>query len=153
MVAVPIKQGAVLLGVLQILNQSPGGVFGTADAERAQDLARVIGQKYRYDLRGTNGPFQHLVDRRHIDRERLGELQNRARQETTKVVQLLLEEGLSAAAVGESLEHYYQGPFLPFDPDSEPPQIGPRPLQAQLSAQQPHCPGGARRQHGYGGRG
>ncbi|MFB6261775.1 MAG: GAF domain-containing protein, partial [Thiohalorhabdaceae bacterium] len=122
MVAVPIKQGAVLLGVLQILNRAGGGVFGTAEVERAQDLARVIGQKYRYDLRGTKGPFDHLVARRHISRERLEELENRARKENTKVVELLIEEGLSPAVVGESLEHYYQVPFLAYDPDTEPPK-------------------------------
>ena len=120
--AVPITQDDVLLGVLQILNRSDGGVFDTTDMERAQDLARVIGQKYRYDLRGTKGPFDHLVARRHISRERLEELENRARKETTKVVELLIEEGLAPAMVGESLEHYYQVPFLAYDPDTEPPK-------------------------------
>ena len=122
MVVVPIINGEVLLGVLQVLNRSGGGAFTDTDLERARDIARVIAQKYRYDLRGTRGPFDHLVSRRRISRERLDELQNRAAREGTRTVGLLLEEErLPPEVVGESLEHYYQVPFLAYDPDMEPP--------------------------------
>ncbi|HKJ88612.1 MAG TPA: ATPase, T2SS/T4P/T4SS family, partial [Gammaproteobacteria bacterium] len=123
MVVVPILHGDVLLGVLQILNRQGGGTFNKTDLGRTQDLARIIGQKYRYDFRGTRGPFDHLVTRRHISQERLEEIQKQAAQSKTSVVQLLLEEeGLPPAIVGESLEHYYQVPYMPYDPDIEPPE-------------------------------
>jgi type II secretory ATPase GspE/PulE/Tfp pilus assembly ATPase PilB-like protein/putative methionine-R-sulfoxide reductase with GAF domain len=123
MVVVPIVNGEVLLGVLQILNRTDGGAFNQSDLSRAEEIARIIGQKYRYDFRGTRGPFDHLVTRGHISRERLEELQDKGRRENAKTVQLLLEEaGLPPEVVGESLEHYYQVPFLAYDPDTEPPR-------------------------------
>jgi type II secretory ATPase GspE/PulE/Tfp pilus assembly ATPase PilB-like protein len=123
MLVVPIMNGEVLLGVLQILNRSDGSAFNQTDLGRAQDIARIIGQKYRYDFRGTRGPFDHLVTRRHIGRERLEEIQGKAQRENARTVQLLLEEaGLPPEVVGESLEHYYQVPFLGYDPDVEPPR-------------------------------
>ena len=122
-VVVPIMNGEVLLGVLQILNRVDQSSFNQTDLGRAQDLARIIGQKYRYDFRGTRGPFDYLVTHSHISQGRLDELQERAQREKTAVVQLLLEEDkVPPTVIGESLEHYYQVPFMAYDPGIEPPR-------------------------------
>ncbi|HKL78538.1 MAG TPA: GspE/PulE family protein, partial [Gammaproteobacteria bacterium] len=124
MVVVPIMHGEVLLGVLQVLNRSDGGAFNRTDLGRAQDIARIIGQKYRYDFRGTQGPYDFLISRRHLTPERLEEVKRQAGEgHTAAVIRLLVEEeGLPPELVGQSLEHYYQVPFLAYDPEREPPE-------------------------------
>lgn len=116
--AVPITFQDVLLGVLQMLNRTGGGPFTDRDRLNAEDLARVLGQKFRYELRATRGPYEYLVHTRKITPEQLEELRRRADKEGRSVADVLLSEGgVTKHELGTSLQRYYQVPFAAYDPE------------------------------------
>jgi type II secretory ATPase GspE/PulE/Tfp pilus assembly ATPase PilB-like protein/putative methionine-R-sulfoxide reductase with GAF domain len=122
MIVIPIKFGEIMLGVLQIINRI-GGVFSEEDLAHAREVARVIGQKFRYDLNSTNGPFDYLIQKRRISPGQLAECKKHASAHKTTVTNMLITElRVTAEEIGASLEHYYQVPFMRYDPDLELPQ-------------------------------
>jgi len=123
MLTVPIKTGDTLLGVLQIINRSGEGVFTDADLKHAQDLSSVIGHKFQFDLKATESPFEYLLLRGKITQEELDEITKTAAKKKKSVAFTLhAETKLSIEEIGESLERYYQVPFLQFDPDIQIPR-------------------------------
>lgn len=123
MLAVPIKYGDTLLGVLQIINRIGENTFSDSDLNRALELAQIIGDKFHYDLQVTRGPFDYLVHKQKLTPQKLEEFKTRAIKEKTSIAHLVLTElKLSPEEVGESLERYYQVPFLKYDPDIELPR-------------------------------
>ena len=122
MVVVPIKHKDVMLGVLQVLNRVGGGSFTDIDLRNALKMGAIVGQKFRYDFQGTNGPYDHLILKKKITQDELDGYIQRAPNENTNVAHLLITEGhISAEEVGASLEHYYQVPFMSYDPNLEVP--------------------------------
>lgn len=116
MLVVPIKFREVLLGVLQFLNKVNGTRFTKGDLLVARALAHVLGQKFRYELRGTRSPFDYLVQKKQIKPEKLAELQERAEKEGSALSDLVLSEGgISRDMLGASLERYYQVPYMGYD--------------------------------------
>jgi type II secretory ATPase GspE/PulE/Tfp pilus assembly ATPase PilB-like protein/putative methionine-R-sulfoxide reductase with GAF domain len=128
MIVLPIKSGEVLLGVLQIINRL-GGIFKDEDTACAVEVARLIGQKFRYDLQGTRGPFDYLLETGRITPEKLERCKQQAAARKVGVGQMLLTEMLANIdEIGVSLEHYYQVPFMKYDPDLELPRAVMRKL-------------------------
>jgi type II secretory ATPase GspE/PulE/Tfp pilus assembly ATPase PilB-like protein len=122
MIVTPIKVRDVLLGVLQIINRI-GGVFSPEDLTNAQEVARVIGQKFRYDLKGTHGPFDHLIHEGRITPGRLEECRKHAAGQKKTITQVLLSEmHITAEEIGASFERYYQVPFMRYQSDIELPR-------------------------------
>ena len=120
MVVVPIKHKDVMLGVLQVLNRVGGGAFTDVDLRNAIKMGAIIGQKFRYDFQGTNGPYDYLVIKNRLSQKELDDFLERAPRERTNVPHLLITEGsIAAEEVGASLEHYYQVPYMPFDSSLE----------------------------------
>lgn len=114
MMAIPIKFGEVLLGLLQVINRVGGGPFTDMDHGHAQDLARVVCHKLRTELNTTSGPYDYLVQKELLPREKFSEIKNMPRQ---RVEDLLIDElGVPEEEVGTSLQRYYQVPYMPFDP-------------------------------------
>ncbi|HBZ55474.1 MAG TPA: hypothetical protein DEO88_08715, partial [Syntrophobacteraceae bacterium] len=70
MITVPIKQGDTPLGVLQVINCVGKNAFDDLDLKSVEDLARVIGQKFYYDLQATKAPFDHLIITKKITPEK-----------------------------------------------------------------------------------
>ncbi|RMG40839.1 MAG: GAF domain-containing protein, partial [Candidatus Dadabacteria bacterium] len=136
-IAVPIKSDGALLGLLQVLNKRGGGYFTEEDQARAEEIAAVIGQKFRYELKGTKSRYDYLVQTNRIKAEQLEELTERAKKEGSNLDTLLLNEaGISRAELGASFEHYYQVPFREYDPNHQIPSellkgINPSYLQKQ----------------------
>ncbi|MCP4716151.1 MAG: GspE/PulE family protein [Deltaproteobacteria bacterium] len=118
MVVVPIKLKNTMLGVYQVINRRDGGVFSDMDMKIALELARVIGQKFQYDLQATQGPYDYLLHRKKVTKEQLQELKEKAAKENVSIPSLLVSEAkLLSEEVGESLERYFQVPFVKFDAD------------------------------------
>ena len=118
MIVVPIKFKETLLGVLQIINRISGGAFNDQDLQHAEDIAKAMGQKFRYDLKTTLGPYDLLIQNDKITVEKLEEFEERAMTERTTVTQLLGKEtGLNIDEIGASLEQYHQVPFMRYDED------------------------------------
>jgi type II secretory ATPase GspE/PulE/Tfp pilus assembly ATPase PilB-like protein len=122
-ICVPIKFGEVLLGVLQVLNKS--ALNGTSSFDKrhlkcALALSKILGQKFRYELKGTKGPYDYLVQTRRIKQEKLDEILERAQKEGSPIHELLISStGLNRGEIGRSLEQYYQVPFVQYDPHHE----------------------------------
>ncbi len=117
-IGVPIKAGDVLLGVLQVLNKKTGSCFSKEDLKHAWAIAKILAQKFRYELKGTKGPYDYLVQTKKVKPEKLKELLERAVKEDTSIINLLVSDaGVSRQEIGVSLEHYYQVPFVSFDPE------------------------------------
>jgi type II secretory ATPase GspE/PulE/Tfp pilus assembly ATPase PilB-like protein len=122
MVVVPIKFKETLLGVLQIINRLDGTPFTDQELKIAHELAQVIGQKFQYDFQATQGPFDHLIHCRVLTPEKLEELKVKSAADRVSVPSLLMSElMLTVEEIGESLERYYQVPFMGYDPDIVPP--------------------------------
>jgi len=122
MVVTPIKYQQVLLGVLQVLNKNGGEPFSDEDVANVERIARVIGQKLRYDMETTRGPYDYLVSRGQVSRNQLEEFQKRAPAEGVTVAYLLASEArITPSEVGASLEYYYQVPYQAFDPEMKVP--------------------------------
>ena len=120
MMVIPIKHNNVLLGVMQVLNRRGGNCFDDADMAKAMRFSMLLGQKFRYELGGTKGPFDHLVQTGRISEKELKDFSSRAAKEKTSVVELLLHEAnLSGIEVGTSLERFYQIPYMAYDPNIE----------------------------------
>ncbi len=118
MMVVPIKFKETMLGVLQVINRVGGVAFTELDLKNAQELAKIIGQKFQYDLQATRGPFDYLLHRKVITSEKLKWAESRSAKGNASVAYRLLKEfRLTPDEIGESLERYYQVPFFKYDPD------------------------------------
>jgi type II secretory ATPase GspE/PulE/Tfp pilus assembly ATPase PilB-like protein len=88
----------------------------------AAELSQVIGQKFQYDFQATQSPFDYLLHRKLVAPEKLEELKSRSVKEKVSLPHLLISEmKLSPEEIGESLEGYYQVPFVKYDPSIQPP--------------------------------
>ncbi len=117
MLVVPIKQKDILLGVVQVINRVDGQAFSDVDLETTQKLAQVIAQKFRYELQVAQSPYDYLMMTGKLTQAQLDYSKERAAAEGISVEGLLISEhGLSISDVGASLEHYYQVPFMRYDP-------------------------------------
>ncbi len=123
MIVVPIKVQDTLLGVLQVINRAEGGAcFTDTHLSHALELAHVIAQKFQYEMQATKSPFDYLLRRKKITPEQLEEAGKKAEEKKCSVSAILISEyNLFSHEVGESLEHYYQIPFMPYDPEITPP--------------------------------
>ena len=118
MIVVPIKFKDTLLGVLQIMNRVSGGAFTDQDLDHAQEIAQAMGQKFRYDLKTTFGPFDLLIQNQKVTLEKLEEFEAKANAQRTTVTRVLIKEAeISIDEIGASLEQFYQVPFMRYDPN------------------------------------
>ncbi|MEI6263224.1 MAG: GAF domain-containing protein, partial [Deltaproteobacteria bacterium] len=123
MIVVPIKFKETLLGVLQFINRVGGGAFTDPDINVALEVAQVIGSKFQYDFQATQGPYEYLMHRKLLTPEKLEELKKKSAKDRLSIPQLLISDlNLVPEEIGESLERYYQVPFLKYDPDIQVPQ-------------------------------
>ena len=123
MMVVPIKLGAPLLGVLQVINKIGDTTFDEADLHCAKYLADVIAKKFHEEFEGTNGPYDLLIKKKLITQGQLEELTKRAKKEAVTMTFLLVSEAkILPEMVAASLESYYQVPFMRYDPNIIPPK-------------------------------
>ncbi|MBF0284058.1 MAG: GspE/PulE family protein [Magnetococcales bacterium] len=124
MIVTPIKSGAILLGVLQVINRVGGGAFSAEDLRHAEELALVIGQKFRNEFNITRGPYDLLVQKGLLQETQLEEMKERSTRTKVALEQLIIHElRISPEEVGASLEQYFQAPFMRYDPALNPPQV------------------------------
>ncbi|MEO5340010.1 MAG: GspE/PulE family protein [Magnetococcus sp. MYC-9] len=123
MMVVPIKFGAPLLGVLQVINKVGGDAFADQDMRSAHLLADMVAKKFHEEFEGTEGPYDLLIKKQLLTREKLEELGKRAKKEAVTMTSLLVGElKILPEMVAASLESYYQVPFLRYDPNIVPPK-------------------------------
>ncbi|PHS59716.1 MAG: general secretion pathway protein GspE [Alteromonas sp.] len=113
---VPILNAGVLMGVMQIINKQHGS-FDDNDLARANDLALVLGAKFRYELGGTNNPFDSLLHKGLINEPALKSLLSTSNDTRTIVQGLMSEHRVPEHEIGHSLSIHYQVPFIGYLPD------------------------------------
>ena len=113
---VPILNAGVLMGVMQIINKQNGS-FDDNDLARANDLALVLGAKFRYELGGTNNPFDSLLHKGLINEPALKALLSTSNDTRAIVQGLMSEHRVPEHEIGHSLSIHYQVPFIGYLPD------------------------------------
>ncbi|WP_218309271.1 GspE/PulE family protein [Alteromonas antoniana] len=113
---VPILNAGVMMGVLQIINKQQGS-FDDADLEMAQELTNILGTKFRFELGGTNNPFDLLLHQNTISEKALKELVDSSQDIRQIIQRLISEHRISEDQIGNSLSIHYQVPFVPYLPD------------------------------------
>ena len=116
MIAIPIKD-EILLGVLQLSNFEGDREFSASDMRRAMIFAQVLAKQFRSELQSTQGSYDHLVQISKISSSDLEELQNKVSLYGGSMSRMLMEDyGIEADLIGESLEYYYRGPYIKYQP-------------------------------------
>ncbi|GGW78327.1 general secretory pathway protein GspE [Alteromonas halophila] len=113
---VPILNAGVLMGVMQIINKQSGS-FNDADLETAKELAELLGAKFRYELGGTNNPFDLLIHRNAISDKALADITESSNDMRQIVQRLISEQRIAEQQIGNSLSIHYQVPFIAYQPD------------------------------------
>jgi type II secretory ATPase GspE/PulE/Tfp pilus assembly ATPase PilB-like protein len=116
MIVIPIMDGKVMRGVLQIINKKDQGTFSDADGKLAYHVAKLIAKKFHVDLHATDAPYSYLVQQNLLSNEKLEELLVRAEKRKIHPSKLLMDEfQISSEAIGKSLETFYQVPYQAYD--------------------------------------
>lgn len=124
MICVPIKEGKVFLGILQLINCTEGPAFARDDAKNSILIAQMLAKKFRSDLQSTKSPLQYLVDQNKITQEEMIIIeQDDAVYSGNTYIKLLSQKGISKNDIGKSLEQYYQVPFMTYRDDIVLPEI------------------------------
>ena len=114
---VPILNANVLMGVLQIIN-----VAVTDDHQDlirvATKLAQLFGEKFRYELGGTQGPYDYLVHSGRLSAEQLAELSAQCQSNKQLIQRLVSEHRIDEAIIGNALSLHYQVPYVAYQPDN-----------------------------------
>ena len=113
---VPILNAGVLLGVIQVINKQSGS-FTDSDLQLAKELTELLGAKFRYELGGTNNPFDLLLHKGVINPKALKELIDSSTDTKHVVQRLISEQRIKEEDIGNSLSIHYQVPYIPFLPD------------------------------------
>jgi type II secretory ATPase GspE/PulE/Tfp pilus assembly ATPase PilB-like protein len=122
MIVIPIMDGEVMRGVLQIINKKGNETFTDMDGKLAMHLAKLIAGKFHDDLQATDAPYSHLVQQNLISAEKLDELLKRAEKSRIHPSKLLMEDfHIAPEAIGKSLEMFYQVPYQAYDSSIQPP--------------------------------
>ncbi|WP_334063832.1 GspE/PulE family protein [Alteromonas genovensis] len=113
---VPIMNAGVLMGVIQIINKTDSA-FSQDDLKLGNALALILGDKFRFELGGTNNPFDLLVHKSLLDEHTLEELNLSTPDIRAFVQRLISEHRIPEEEIGNSLSIHYQVPFIPYLPD------------------------------------
>ena len=117
MLVLPILYQDVLLGVLQIINRRDGKPFSAIDLKRSKQFSELLGQKFRYDFGCTEHPFEYLLAQGLIEDKVFKQLEEKA-DSRTPLTRLLRESArLTSQQIGQSLECFYQVPFIGYNPE------------------------------------
>ena len=113
---VPILNAGVIMGVFQIINKN-NGPFSNRDMELAQQLNDILGTKFRFELGGTQNPFDLLLHENLLSEKALAELQETSSDIRQTVQRLMSEYRINEGKLGTSLSIHYQVPYIGFDPE------------------------------------
>ena len=128
-ISVPIQSRDTLLGVLQLVNKRQDK-FNQEDLRYASAFAQMIGDAFHHQLSATSSPFQLLLEHGHLTAEQLKVAQLNAEVDDRAVTDLLQSRHkVSKQNIGESLEAFYQVPWLSFSPE----RFSTHPISAKIN--------------------
>lgn len=115
MICTPIIHHGVMLGALQIINRS-SATHSIGELKFANDIARLIGLKYRAEIICTDGPFDYLIEQGFISREELNHVVNRSENPEELINTLIKSFGIHENDVGNALAVHFQIPYIGYSP-------------------------------------
>lgn len=116
MILVPILHHEELLGVLELANKREALPFTDQDVVFAQKLADALSMRLRIEQDVVSGPYELLLSRELLSRDQLDEAEQIAMQRGRSVPFVLeTEMAIPKEDIGESLEQFYQCPFMAYD--------------------------------------
>lgn len=114
--AVPILNRKVVLGVLQIINKNDGAVFEEQELQVASRVAKALSRRHQHEFNTTDGPYDLLVSEGRVSWERLKKIGDQARTANSNIPRILMQEtDVTLQEIGLSLAQFYHVPFLAFD--------------------------------------
>lgn len=109
--AVPIFHGAILIGVMQLINRREGR-FSPSEYKKLKVFADMLGNHFYEELGVTEGPYDFLVQQDLLTPTELELHTERERATGVSVGYALLAEGkIPRETIGRSLASFYQVPF------------------------------------------
>ncbi len=119
LMAIPIIYETILVGVLQAVNHVDHQ-FDSLDLERGQAIVKMLAQYFHAELGMTASPYDQLVRQGVVTAEIVESVLAREAKSGASAAHLLMrQEGVPIHLIGESLENYYQVPFMCFDSNLE----------------------------------
>jgi type II secretory ATPase GspE/PulE/Tfp pilus assembly ATPase PilB-like protein len=115
-ICVPILDSGVLMGVMQVINKK-NATFTQDDLALANAIAKVIGEKFRYELGGTSQPFDYLAHRNLITEKELKKLQETSHDNKQLVQRLTSEHRIPEDDLGNALSVHFQVPYIAYLPN------------------------------------
>jgi type II secretory ATPase GspE/PulE/Tfp pilus assembly ATPase PilB-like protein len=113
---VPIISRDEVLGAVEILNKLGGIPFSDQDVVFARKLADALSRRMHLDQETSSGPYEQLLAKELITRDQLDEAEQIAIEHGRSVPFVLeTEMGISKEDIGDSLETFYQVPFMGYD--------------------------------------
>ena len=117
MLVIPILKNEALLGVMQLINAHDRPAFTDSDQDHAIELATFIGHKFGDIQNITQSYYDYLVQQDLISENLLDKLTKQS-VSADDLGKLIIEKtDIDKTEVGISLAHFYQVPFLGFEPD------------------------------------
>jgi len=117
MLLIPILKNEALLGVMQLINAYGRPAFTESDQDHAVELATFIGHKFG-DLQNiTQSFYDYLVQQDLISESLLAKLSKKTTDADALGKLIIKKTGIDKTELGISLAHFYQVPFLGFEPD------------------------------------
>ncbi|MBU2980109.1 GspE/PulE family protein [Alteromonas sp. C1M14] len=113
---IPVLNAGVLLGVMQVINKT-AGPFNDNDLKVAEELAEILGNKFRFELGGTNDPFDLLLHRKQIEPAALTDIIQNSNDQRTIIQRLMSEHSIREGDIGNTLSVHYQVPYIGFLPE------------------------------------
>ncbi|MBC5763647.1 GspE/PulE family protein [Ramlibacter albus] len=124
MLVMPILDGDVLHGVLQVINNKSDVPFGDLEIDGAQQLCQTLAtairqrmQKAEEGARRKSSKYDGLLQNGVITAEELATAVQKAREEAKPVEYVLMADfGIRPAQIGPSLAKFFGVPYEPFNP-------------------------------------
>lgn len=115
--SLPLSHSKAVLGVMQVVNKLGAKGFTDYDVAIGKTVSKMMGQKIFSEIGKFKTPFDFLIQKKKLTREKLEALVRKAQDDRTWVSSLLRSElGLSKDEIGQSLEAYYNVPYMKYDP-------------------------------------
>ncbi len=120
MLVVPMAHQGKLMGVLQLINKSHGGPFTAADEKNAASIAETIALAFFNQTKFVQQKptkFSYLINNGILSESELNQAIGKARRSQVDIEQLLLGElKISRKDLGQSLENFYNVPYVGHEP-------------------------------------
>ena len=112
MITVPIIWKEKLVGVLQVINNVKGGPFQDETYYMALEVAKLIAEKFRYEMKTGRGPYDQLVQDGRLKLDQLEDAEVKAASTSKPITEILRKEyEITSEEIGRALSAFYQLPF------------------------------------------